>query len=201
MTREQTGGNVSLALGAGYTAHFNSEDLELGNAAKGLAGSVGTGTGNWRLGLTADVEIDVLGYVRHADGFLTSMYDLSPPASETPSGAEHRVSFFNPGSNLAQVSSLRLINLGTEPAAVTITGRDDRGRSEGDPVRVTVLPGAAQTHTAAQLEEGAGAVNGALGDGVGKWRLAISSDRPISVMSLLSSRTGHLTNLSTAPLR
>ena len=194
-------GNVSLALGAGQTAHFNSEDLELGNAAKGLAGSVGTGTGNWRLGLTADVGIDVLGYVRHADGFLTSMHDLSPPASEMPSGAEYRVSFFNPGSNLSQVSSLRLINLGTEPAAVTITGRDDRGLSEGGPVRVTVLPGAAQTYTAAQLEEGAGDVNGALGDGVGKWRLAVSSDRPISVMSLLSSRTGHLTNLSTAPLR
>ena len=35
------------------------------------------------------------------------------------------------------------------------------------------------------------------GDGSGKWRLFVSADRPIQVMSLLYSRpTGNLTNLS-----
>ena len=192
---------VTLSLGAAQTAHFNSEDLELGNAAKGLVGSVGPGSGNWRLGLTADVEIDALGYVRHPDGFLTSMHDAAPAPSAMPAGTSHRIGFFNPGSNLSQVSSLRLINSGTEPAAVTITGRDDRGRSADGPVRVTIPPGAAYSYTAAQLEKGGDDLSGALGDGVGKWRLAVSSDQPISVMSLMASRTGHLANLSTAPLR
>ena len=40
-----------------------------------------------------------------------------------------------------------------------------------------------------------------IGDGQGKWELAVASDRPLMVMSLLSSPTGHLTNLSTAPGR
>ena len=31
--------------------------------------------------------------------------------------------------------------------------------------------------------------------GVGKWRLIVTSNRSIEVMSLLSSPTGHLTNL------
>ena len=41
--------------------------------------------------------------------------------------------------------------------------------------------------------------HGALGDGKGKWRLRVESDRPVRVMSLLENPTGHLTNLSTAP--
>ena len=40
-----------------------------------------------------------------------------------------------------------------------------------------------------------------LGDGSGKWQLTITSDVPVVAMSLLRSPTGHLTNLSTAPVR
>ena len=40
---------VMLSIGAGETVHFNSNDLELGNAAKGLSGSTGAGMGDWRL--------------------------------------------------------------------------------------------------------------------------------------------------------
>ncbi len=96
---------------------------------------------------------------------------------------------------------MRLINPGDASARVTITGTDDQGASPGRPVRVTVPPGAARTYTAAHLEEGAPGPTGALGDGAGKWRLTVDSDRPISAMSLLASPTGHLTNLSTAPMR
>ena len=35
----------------------------------------------------------------------------------------------------------------------------------------------------------------------GKWQLTIESDSPVAAMSLLRSPTGHLTNLSTAPVR
>ena len=192
----QAHGDVTLALGAGQTVHFNSEDLERGNAAKGLSGGVGTGSGSWRLALSGDVDIDVLGYIRHVDGFLTSMHDAAPVAD-----TRHRIAFFNPGSNRAQVSSLRLINSGAAPASVTITGRDDSGASPGGPVQVTLPAGAARTYTAEQLEEGGADLRGALGDGVGKWRLVVESSQPVLAMSLLASPTGHLTNLSTAPLR
>ena len=42
---------------------------------------------------------------------------------------------------------------------------------------------------------------GALGNGTGKWQLAVRSDNAIDVMSLIQNRTGHLTNLSSAAER
>ena len=53
--------------------------------------------------------------------------------------------------------------------------------------------------TASELESGESPhtqLAGGLGDGTGKWRLSVSADRPIQVMSLLELPTGHLTNLS-----
>ena len=192
----QRHGSATLALGAGATAPFNSNDLEQGNPDKGLTGGVGTGTGDWRLSLTADIAIDVYGYIRHTDGFVTSMLDGAPVRD-----THHRIGFLNPGSNRAQVSSLRLINPGDRSADVAITGRDDRGQSPAGSVGLTIPAGASRTYTAAQLEEGGTDLRGSLGDGAGKWRLTVQSDHPISVMSVLESPTGHLTNLSTAPTR
>ena len=54
------------------------------------------------------------------------------------------------------------------------------------------------TFTAQQLEAGHGDLDGRLGDGSGKWRLFVDAGRPIGVMSLMESPTGHLTNLSTS---
>ena len=189
-------GPVTLSVAAGATAHFNSNDLEQGNASKGLPSGVGSGEGDWRLELMSALEIEVLSYIRTADGFLTSMHDSAPVA-----GGVHRVVIFNPGSNPNQVSRLRLLNLGSEEALVRITGIDDAGASPGESVLVAVPAGAARTVTAVALEMGTGGVEDALGDGAGKWRLRVDSDQPIRVMSLLRSPTGHLTNLSTAPPR
>ena len=52
-----------------------------------------------------------------------------------------------------------------------------------------------------RLEFGASGVNGAFGDRTGKWQIEVEFDRPTTVMSLLSSPTGHLTNLSAASLQ
>ena len=183
--------DVTLTIGAGETAHFNSNDLELGNSEKGLAGRTGAGTGDWWLVLSSERHIEVLSYIRTADGFLTSMHDVAPSVD-----GGHWVAIFNPGSNLDQVSRLRLVNPGTEDAEVNITGTDDAG-SRGSVVSLIVPGGATRTVTAAELELGGEGRNGLLGDGAGKWRLRVESDQPIVVMSLLSSPTGHLSNLST----
>ena len=186
---------VALAIGAGQAVHFNSDDLEQGNRAKGLSAGVGAGEGDWRLELRSDLDLEALAYVRTADGFLTSMHDLAPEA-----GGARRVAILNPGGNDRQVSLLRLANDSGSAARVTISGVDDRGAAGGE-VAATVPAGRSLTLSAAQLESGSGpgVVSGALGDGAGKWRLTVRSDRPIDVMSLLRSPTGHLTNLSTAP--
>ena len=183
-------GPITLTVAGNSVAHFNSTDLETGNLAKGLSGGVGAGEGHWRLELMSEADLDVLTYVRTSDGFVTSMHDTVPLASEN-----HRVPIFNPGSNRDQVSLLRLINSGADYARVTITGVDDAGNRGGNAI-TTVPAGRVITLTAHDLENGVGAT-GSLGDGDGKWRLAVTPDRPVRVMSLLESPTGHLTNLST----
>ena len=188
---------VTLSLGPGQARHFNSTDLEAGNADKGLSGSTGAGRGDWRLELASDLDIEVLAYIRTKDGFVTSMHDLAPSTD----GLLHRVAFFNPGSNNQQASHLLLVNRGTEDAETTIEGIDDNGLSPGTTVRVQVPAGKAVSLASKALEEGGDSFEGALGDGKGKWRLWVTSDQPLLVSSLLDTPTGHLANLSAAPGR
>ena len=191
----QAYGPVTLALAAGAAAHFNSEDLELGYPAKGLAGRTGAGEGDWRLELSSELDIEVLSYIRTADGFLTTMHDIAPVLHN----GDHRVVTFNPGENRNQVSKLRLANQFESEAEVVIRGVDDEGNSPGGEVLVSIPPGAVRTFTAAELETGISEFDGALGDGAGKWRLFVKTDKPVLVMSLLESPSGHLTNLSAVP--
>ena len=187
---------LTLAIGADEVVHFNSDDLEHGSEQKGLSGGTGAGEGDWRLELTSDLEIEVLSYIRTTDGFLTAMHDVVPSA-----GNRHRVAVFNPGSNRDQASLLRLVNAGDETAEVSIAGTDDRGVAGENTVRLSIPGGGSRTVEAWELESGAAGLTGTLGDGTGKWQLTVTSPVPLVAMSLLSSPTGHLTNLSTAPWR
>ena len=91
-----------------------------------------------------------------------------------------------------------LINPGSGSASIEIIGVDDDGQALG-PVSLNLDAGMARILTASELESGSSRLTqltGALGDGTDKWRLSVSADRPIQVMSLLELPTGHLTNLS-----
>lgn len=184
-------GAVTLSLDAGQTVHFNSTDLEDGNAGKGLSAGVDEGEGNWRLQFDTDLAIDAMAYVRHDDGFLTSMHDVAPYSNR-----RHRIPIFNPASNERQRSLLRLANPSNAVVRVTIAGVDDAGASAGTEVSLDLPPQAARTLTAVELERGGTGLAGRLGDGAGKWRLTIDADGPLYAMSLLESPTGHLSNLS-----
>ena len=189
-------GPVTLSLEARATAHFNSGDLEAGNASKGLSGRLGDGEGDWRLELYTELDIEPLAYIRTRDGFVTTMHEVVP---ETAAG--YHVRFFNPGRNRAQRSRLRLINPTDQDVAVTIRGIDDAGEAppEGE-VELDLPAGSARTVTAQELESGRGGLGGSFGDGTGKWQLFVTADGAIEVMSLLQSPTGHLSNLSAAGL-
>ena len=80
---------TTLAVGAGRTVHFNSDDLERGNAAKGLLRGIGEGTGDWRLEVRGN-GLDVLTFMRTRDGFMTCLHDLVPAGD-----GDHRVPIFN----------------------------------------------------------------------------------------------------------
>ena len=187
-------GPVTLSMSAEATSHFNSDDLEMGNPSKGLSGSTGSGQGNWRLELETDLDIEALAYIRTTDGFLTSMHDLVP-SERSESGTLYLVPIFNPGSNRNQVSKLRLINANDSAAEVTIAGVDDSG-APGGAINLSLAAGEARVLAAQELEAGGTGFRG-LGDGTGKWWLLLETSQPISVMNLLESPTGNLTNLST----
>ena len=187
-------GPVALSLAACAAAHFNSRDLEQGNAAVGLSGGVGEGEGDWRLEFESALDLEVLAYARAPGGALASMHAVAPEEEGV-----HRVVFFNPASNASQVSWLRLINPGEAAAAVRISGIDDTGEAGESTVEFTLPAGASRSLSAQALESGERLI-GALGDGEGKWRLRVTADHPIRVMSLLRHLEGaHLTNVSTAP--
>ena len=190
-------GPLTLAMGAGESVSFSSRDLEAGNPDKGLEGDTGPGEGDWRLEFESTLDLEVLSYLRQPDGSLSALHDVVPRV-----GRRHWVALFNPGSNRNRTSRLRLVNPGGEAAAVTIRGIDDAGASPDSGVEVVVPAGVARTFSAAELESGdAEGLDGALGNGAGKWRLLVESDEAVLVMHLLGSPAGHLTNLSTAPGR
>ena len=65
---------LALTLGGGEAANLTTWDIELGNPAKGLAGSAGPGAGGvWRLEISGDSDIEVLAYVRAPNGLLNPL--------------------------------------------------------------------------------------------------------------------------------
>ena len=173
-------GPLSLPLGAGESAHFDSGDLEAGNAAKGLEGATGPGAGDWRLVLTSALALEVEAYLRTGDGVLSR---LSERVAQSATG--QRVVLLRPGRDGAAVSWLRLINANPQGAAVRIEGRDDEGHTVGEPVRLWLAPEAARTLSLRELESGnAPGLSGALGAGTG--HLVVSADRSIEAMTLRS---------------
>ena len=186
-------GPVTLTLAAKQTTHLNSGDLENGAPpSKRLSGTIGSGQGNWRLKLETDLDIEPLAYIRTSDGFLTAIHDVAQGES-----MRWYVPIFNPGSNSNQKSSLRVINTSGIETEVEIEGLDDGGALAGDEVRFTLPADAARLYTAQELESGHSDFDGSLGTGTrGKWQLFVSANRPIQVMSLMSTPAGHITNLS-----
>ena len=185
---------IEFQLHAGKAVHFNSNDLENGNASKGIEDGIGTPIqGHWRLDVDTALDVRVLAFVRTDDGFLTAMHDVLPRAADGRLVAQT----FNPGSNRSQQSRLRLMNTGTSAESVSIEGVDDQGAAAG-PVTLTLAAGESRTLSALDLENGAQGLTGTLGDGAGKWRLLVAAGEPVVGVNLLEAASGHLTNTSTA---
>ena len=191
-------GPATFTLNASAAAEFTAADLAAGNAALGLTGGIGTVTGDARLEIETDLQIVPLAYVRAPDGTLSAMHDTV--RAGTASGGTHRylVPAFNLSTEMVHISRLRLINPGAAAAAVTIVGRDDSGTAAGGgEVTLTLAAGGARTLTAQQLEAGDTGITGRLGAGTGRWRLLVSSDRPLAVVNVVASTAGYWNNLST----
>jgi len=189
-------GDVTLTLAAGQSTELSAADLEQENANLQLNGSLGDGSGRWRLDVSSDPQTSVMSYVLTSTGFLTNISEVVGAASTT-----NTVRIFNPGNNSNQPSKLRIINDGFFTAAVTISGVDDAGiASPRSTLTFNLTGGSVKEITAAELENGSSAkgLAGGIGDGKGKWRLTVTSDEPVTVQSLLETPAGFITNLSTS---
>ena len=195
-------GPATVALGAASAAEFDATELRSANAAKGLSGGLGSFSGDVRLSIASDVAVAPLAFVRAADGSLSAMHDTVRAASSESAGQyRYDIPIFNLSTAVAQASRLRLINPGDTPAAVAIGGRDDGGSATMGTVQLSLPAGGARTLTAQQLEAGGAGLTGTLGAGIGRWRLSVSSDRPLRVVNIAVSPTGHRNNLSTTAVR
>ena len=198
-------GPITLPMGPWQARHFNSGDLENGNPAKGLSGGVGDGTGWWRVEMSTTLRsFRAASYIRTPDGFVTSMH-LPALQTESPSGIpRYLLHIFNPARNTQVQSWLRIINPNGESVAVLVGAMDDTGHLAG-PITFPLLAREAVQLSAQQLEEGAPSIplwEGRLGSGTGKWEIFVVGHGiyggylPLQVMSLLSTATGHLTNVT-----
>ena len=189
-------GPVSLTLEAGAISSFTSRHLEEGAAERGLFPGVGDGDGHWRLELDTDLDIAARAYARAPEDYV-SRIDATLAGTYGMGMHRYAVAFFNPGGNVVKRSVLRLVNPGDTGAEVTISAVDDDGdAAPGGGVTLTVPAGEALHLSAQALESGGDGFEGSFGDGVGKWRLVVSADRELHVLSLLRGRRGYLASIS-----
>ena len=198
----QAFGPVILRVGGRRTVTLTSNDLEAGNAVKGLPIGLGTGAGDWRLLLESELSLDVFAYAWSQDGVVSTAHNVAAAG-----GRRHHVPFFNaageaPADETGQRSWLRVVNPSQGDAQVLIQAWDDAGDAAPEgAVSLIVPPGTSTSVGAESLSDGARGLSGSLGEGEGAWRLDVQSDRDIQIMSLVADPAGRLTNLSTSSIR
>lgn len=192
----------TLVIPAHGATQFNSSDFVAGSPRKGLPRGVGTSPrigDSWRVVMRGpSADVDVQAYSRSADGAVAPLGRFVTAESD---GHRYRIRTFNPASNINSRSLLRLINPGFSQAEVVIDGVDDVGVSRGE--ATLRIPGLTyRTIYAADLESGGRGIAGSIGNGQGKWRLTVTSNRRLEVANLLeSAQGGYLTNLHSPPVR
>ena len=165
--------------------------MQLDAGDRGIAGAAGP----WRLELSTTLRIQAAAYARNSDGSLAGLRQVAEPVE--PGSTRYRVPFFIPRDDADPEGLLRLIRLGTESAAVVVSGTDDTGTPSSGAVGLTLKGDGARVLKARELEQGGPGRTGSPGNGSGQWRLLVSSDRRRHVMSLARSRTsGDLASLS-----
>lgn len=112
---------------------------------------------------------------------------------------QKRLFFVNPADNANQQTFIRLVNPNDADVAVQIQGYDDTGTPSPDGEVVLILSAQQSLQlNAADLERGntSKGLDGALGDGIGKWQLKVNSSAPIEAMSLIRTPDGFLTSVT-----
>ncbi len=182
--------SVSLSLAANAAVELDAAELN----ARGL----GAINGHVRLEVTTTLDVDVLAYLRSADGSFSALHGRVR-GSSAGGVNDYRVPFFGAARDATRAGRLRITNASDTPAAVMIEGIDDNGAAAVDGVvEIGLTAGATRVLSAQELEAGADGIAGQFGAGAGEWRLKVTSDQPLGVVSYIESPLGRLDNLSSA---
>ena len=184
-------GPARLSIGAGRTAHFNSEDLEFGNAAKGLADGLGAPTaGDWRLEVLSTLDLEAQTFLRASGGPPSALHDGLPRV-----GGTLRAAFLPAGRERSPAGALRVSNPTGSDATAYAWGVDEAG--VGRLATGLVAPaGRAVTVTASELERWRMGSGRGLGRGAGNWRLELTAPWPLAAQALAVGDGGRTGNLS-----
>ena len=132
-TGASPGGAVRLTLAAGASRLVTADELETGDG-DGLSGSLGDGSGRWRLVVTADRPIVVMNLLASSSSGAMSNLSSGPVAAvDGGDGATtvHAVGLFPPASDANVEGVLRIVNRTDQFGRVDIEAIDDTGTSHG----------------------------------------------------------------------
>ena len=186
-----SGGPVTVELGAREARSYTADELESGSAA-GLSGSLGDGEGKWRLTLSAE------GGSAYATNLLL---DASGVLSSVPGrisrGGFHRVSLFPSASDGAgRRGVVRVVNRSAASAEVGIEAFDATDRAHED-LRLSLGGYSSAQFDSTDLEQGNAAkgLTGSTGPGEGDWWLELTSGSDIEALSYVDTAAGPLSAL------
>ena len=185
-TGASPGGAVRLTLAAGASRLVTADELETGDG-EGLSGSLGDGSGRWRLIVTADRPIAVMNLLASSSSGAMSNLSSGPVAAvDGGDGATtvHAVGLFPPASDANVEGVLRIVNRTDQFGRVDIEAIDDTGTSYG-PVTLWISGLEGLVLTSGELEGGSTAKGLSVGTGAGSgdWRLRLSTSLDIAVLS------------------
>ncbi|MDE0420264.1 MAG: collagenase [Gammaproteobacteria bacterium] len=183
------GGAVNADIPALGVLTVSADELETGTAPA-LSGSLGDGTGRWRLDIEAPGDIQVMSLLSHSTGRLANL--SGGPSNRT--GNAHFVPLFPSAADaLGREGLVRVINRGDTEAVATIAAFDETDRAYDSPT-LTVAANGATYIDSDDLEQGneERGLSGGIGAGEGDWRLELTSEDYIEVLSYVRSSDGFL---------
>ena len=180
-------GQISTILPGGGARTFDALELEQGKPGL-LRGRLGHGTGDWRLLVFADGEIEVMTLLENPAGPLANLSSVG--------AADQDISLFPPAGDPQRLGLLRIANRSEEERAVRIHAFDDAGRRHG-PVTLDIEARRTVSIDSNDLEHGdpANGLSTGLGDGDGDWRLWLESPLDLDVQVHVRTPDGFTTSV------
>ena len=178
-------GEASLSLPAGEARVITAGELETGGDA--LQGRFGSGSGKWRLFLTATAPIDVSSLLDSPTGNLSNL---------SSRGRERSLPLVLPFSLADRHGFVRIVNWSDAPGSVRIRGVPDSGWRT-DEIILTLDAGAAAHFNSRDLEFGneSKGLSGGIGHRDGDWRLELQSDLDVEALAYVRTEDGFVAAL------